>query len=54
MATFGMSMTYGEIPALPPVQEDLPNEIVTVTCLTHASPSISLSAALVAMLGGNG
>ena len=35
--------------AIPPVQEDPPGEIVTVTCLTHASFLISLLAAFVAM-----
>jgi len=38
-------------PAVPPVQEDLPSEIVTVTCLMYASLIISMLAAFVAMLG---
>jgi hypothetical protein len=41
----------GETPAVPPVQEHPPSEIVTVTCLMYASLLISLLAAFVAMLG---
>ena len=40
-----------ESPAVPPIQEDPPSEIVTATGLMYASLLISLLAAFVAMLG---
>jgi hypothetical protein len=41
----------GEIPTVPPVQVDPPNEIITVTGLMYASLLISSLATFIAMLG---
>jgi len=51
LLTLNQSAIPGETPAVPPVQEDPPSEIVTVTGLMYASLLISLLAAFVAMLG---
>ena len=51
LLTLNQSAIPGETPAAPPVQEDPPDEIVTVTGLMYASLLISLLAAFIAMLG---
>jgi len=51
LLTLNQSAIPGETPAVPPIQEDPPSEIVTVTGLMYASLLISLLAAFVAMLG---
>jgi hypothetical protein len=51
LLTLNQSAIPGENPTIPPVQEDPPSEIVTVTGLMYASLLISLLAAFVAMLG---
>ena len=51
LLTLNQPAIPGETPAIPPVREDPPREIVTATGLMHASLLISLLAAFVAMLG---
>ena len=51
LLTLNQSAIPGETPTVPPVSEDPPSEIVTVTGLMYASLLISLLAAFVAMLG---
>jgi hypothetical protein len=51
LLTLNQSAIPGETPVVPPVQEDPPSEIVTVTGLMYASLLISLLAAFIAMLG---
>ena len=51
LLTLNQSAIPGETPAVPPVYEGPPSEIVTTTCLMYASLLISLLAAFIAMLG---
>ena len=51
LLTLNPSANLSEIPALPPIQENPPSEIVIVSGLMYASLLISLLAAFVAMLG---
>ena len=47
--TLNQPATSGETPAVPPVEGNPLSEIVTATCLTHASLLVSLLAAFVAV-----
>ena len=51
LLTLNQSAIPSETPTVPPIQEDPPSEIVTVTGLMYASLLISLLAAFIAMLG---
>ena len=51
LLTLNQSAIPNETPVVPPVQQDPPTEIVTVTGLMYASLFISLLAAFIAMLG---
>ena len=51
LLTLNQSAIPGENPSAPPIQEDPPHDIITVTGLMYASLLISLLAAFVAMLG---
>ena len=51
LLTLNQSAIPNEPPAIPPVQDHPPSEIVTATALLYASLLISLLAAFVAMLG---
>ena len=51
LLTLNQSAIPGETSTVPPVQQNPPSEIVTVTCLMYASLLISLLVAFVAMLG---
>ena len=50
LLTLNQSAIPNEVPIVPPVQGDPPNEIITVTGLMYASLLISLLAAFIAML----
>ena len=51
LLTLNQSAIPNETPTVPPIQQNPPNEVVTVTGLLYASLLISLLAAFVAMLG---
>ena len=51
LLTLNQSAIPGETPTVPPVQQNPPSEIVTVTSLMYASLLVSLLAAFVAVLG---